>query len=171
MKVIIGSHNKAKIKAVRRAFKDHLIYRVDSPSNVSKQPTTDEETLSGAMNRTLYCHNQYPNDISIGLEGGVMLINGDLYLCNWGVLMSPLTKTITASGARIKLPQSFKSDLFAGVELSELIDAYSNKHDTRQSEGAIGIFTEGIIDRIAMFEHVALLLKGQYEHALKVKSS
>lgn len=171
MKIIIGSYNKAKIKAVRRAFKDQMINRVDSPSNVSKQPTTDEETLSGAMNRALYCHNQYPNDISIGLEGGVMLINEDLYLCNWGVLKSPLTHVITASGARIKLPHTFKKDLFAGVELSDLIDAYSNKHETRQSEGAIGIFTEGNIDRIAMFEHVVLLLKGQYEHALKIKSS
>lgn len=169
MKVIIGSHNKAKVKAIRRVFKDNIIQRIDAPSRVSHQPTRDEETLLGAINRARYCHNQYPNSLSIGLEGGVMLINEELYLCNWGVLMSPKTDMIKASGARIKLPDEFINELLKGVELSELIDAYSQKTNTRHAEGAIGIFTEGIIDRITMFEHVVLLLKGQYEHALKSK--
>lgn len=166
MKVIIGSHNKAKIKAVKRAFKNFSVEGVDSPSDVSSQPTTDKETLAGAMNRAHHCHESYPEDLSIGLEGGVMLINDELYLCNWGVLMNKNTEVIKASGARIKLPDEFVGDLFAGVELSTLIDNYSKKHNMRESEGAIGIFTEGAIDRIRMFEHVVLLLKGQYEHAI-----
>lgn len=171
MKIIVGSNNKTKLKAVRKAFNGHMIKSVDSPSKVSNQPTTDEETLLGAKNRASYCHEFHPNDLSIGLEGGVMLINEELYLCNWGVLMSPNTDVITASGARIKLPESFIDDLFSGVELSKLIDDYSKKHNTRESEGAIGVFTDGEIDRVSMFEHVTLLLKGQYEHALKTKTS
>lgn len=167
MKVIIGSHNKAKLKAVKRVFNDFAVEGIDSPSLVSDQPTTDEETLRGAMNRAKYCQKSHPNDLLIGLEGGVMLINHELYLCNWGVLMSPETEVIRASGARIKLPDAFMEDLFSDVELSKLIDDYSKKHNTREFEGAIGIFTEGVIDRITMFEHVVLLLKGQYEHALK----
>lgn len=166
MKVIIGSHNQAKITAVKLAFKGFSVEEVDSPSKVSNQPTTDEETLLGAMNRAHHCHESYPEELSIGLEGGVMLINEELYLCNWGVLMSKQTEVIRASGARIKLPDEFIDDLFAGVELSKLIDNYSEKYNTRESEGAIGIFTEGVIDRIKMFEHVVLLLKGQYEHAI-----
>lgn len=165
MKVIIGSHNQSKVKAVKRAFKNYVVEEIDSPSDVSSQPTTDSETMTGAMNRAKYCHESYPDDFSIGLEGGVMLINEELYLCNWGVLISPNTEVIKASGARIKLPNEFIDDLFAGVELSRLIDNYSNKYNTRESKGAIGIFTEGVIDRSEMFEHVVLLLKGQYEHA------
>lgn len=83
--------------------------------------------------------------------------------------MNPDTEIIKASGARIKLPHAFIDDLFSGVELSQLIDDYSKKHNTRESLGAIGVFTEGVIDRIEMFEHVVLLLKGQYDHALKNK--
>lgn len=169
MKVIIGSHNQAKLKAVKRVFKGYTVQAVDSPSKVSNQPTTDEETLLGAMNRANYLHRDYPKDLAIGLEGGVMLINEELYLCNWGVLMNPDTEIIKASGARIKLPHAFIDDLFSGVELSQLIDDYSKKHNTRESLGAIGVFTEGVIDRIEMFEHVVLLLKGQYDHALKNK--
>ena len=169
MKVMIGSYNQAKLKAVKRVFKEYIVEAVDSPSKVSNQPTTDEETLLGAVNRANYLHDSFPQDLAIGLEGGVMLINEELYLCNWGVLISPDTEMIKASGARIKLPNEFIRDLFSGVELSKLIDDYSKKHNTRESLGAIGVFTEGAIDRSTMFEHVVLLLKGQYEHKLKNK--
>lgn len=56
MKVIIGSFNQAKIKAVKQVFKDYKVEGIDSPSEVSSQPTTDEETLLGAINRANHCH-------------------------------------------------------------------------------------------------------------------
>lgn len=165
MKVLIGSRNPTKINAVKHVFEQYTVEGIDSPSKVSNQPTTDEETILGAINRAKFCHKRNKDVLSIGLEGGVMLINEELYLCNWGVLISPGGKVFKASGARIRLPDEFITDLFAGVELSVLVDNYSNKQNTREFEGAISIFTEGEINRTELFEHVVRLLKGQYEHA------
>lgn len=169
MKIIIGSLNQAKINAVKNVFKNYVVEAINSSSNISDQPMTDDETLLGAINRAKNCHKNYPTDLAIGLEGGVMLIKEELYLCNWGVLMPPNKKMIKASGARINLPLEFLSDLNAGIELSELVDNYSKKSNTRSFEGAIGIFTDDEINREQMFEHVLHLLKGQYQHVLKQK--
>src|SRR5690625_63692 len=103
MKIIIGSLNQAKINAIKNVFKANILEAVNVPSNVSYQPMTDEETLLGAMNRANNCHAIYPNHLAIGLEGGVMLINEELYLCNWGVLITPNKQIYKASGARINL--------------------------------------------------------------------
>src|SRR5690625_7260514 len=83
---------------------------------------TDEVSLFGAMMQVKYCQVIYLNILSIGLEGGVMLINEELYLCNWGVLITPNKQIYKASGARINLPNEFMKDLNEGVELSELVD-------------------------------------------------
>src|SRR5699024_8450674 len=99
----------------------------------------------------------------------VMLMNEELYLCNWGVLITPNKQMYKASGARINLPNEFIKDLNEGVELSELVDRYSEKNDTRSYEGAIGIFTDDIINREQMFEYILYLIKRQYQQELKQK--
>src|SRR5699024_7759294 len=157
MKIIIGSLNQAKINAVKNVFKANILEAVNVPSNVSDQPMTDEETLLGAMNRANNCHAISTNHLAIVLEVGVMLMNEELYLCNWGVLITTNKQMYKASGARINLPNEFIKDLNEGVELSELVDRYSEKNDTRSFEGAIGIFTDDIINREQMFEHVLYL--------------
>lgn len=43
------------------------------------------------------------------------------------------------------------------------MDEWVNKRGVRQKEGAIGIFTNGEIDRSTMFIHTLQLLKGQLD--------
>ena len=76
MKVIIGSKNPHKIDAVREIFSEsdlfgHALYEgIASPSLVSNQPRSLEETIRGAVNRAknifLDC------DYSVGIESGFM---------------------------------------------------------------------------------------------------
>ena len=42
------------------------------------------------------------------------------------------------------------------------MDSYVKKHNVRQNEGAIGIFTNGLVDRTQMFSELSTLLIGQY---------
>src|SRR5699024_7897254 len=118
MKIIIGSLNQAKINAVKNVFKANILEAVNVPSNVSDQPMTDEETLFGAMNRANNCHAIYPNHLAIGLEGGVMLMNEELYLCNWSVLITPHKQMYKASGSLINLADECMKYFNEGVELS-----------------------------------------------------
>ncbi len=162
MNIHIGSKNPTKVKAVQSAFPKACIRIQDVKSDVSAQPFSDEETRLGAINRAKQCASR--DALGIGLAGGVMYVNKHLYLCNWGALVTPEEDIYTASGARIHLPQEIAEQLHKGYELGDVIDKYAEKQAVRNKEGAIGIFTNDLIDRQIMFRHVVLLLKGQWEY-------
>lgn len=162
MQIVIGSKNIAKIKAVQSVFQTETIISLQVPSHVSPQPFSDKETRLGAMNRALECANLYPDSYCIGLEGGVMYVEKDLFLCNWGAFITPNKQIFTASGARIKLPDYIKADLISGKELGEVMGQFTKNEDVRHKEGAIGVFTNNEITRESMFAHVIHLLKGQW---------
>ncbi|MFZ0368236.1 MAG: DUF84 family protein [Halobacillus sp.] len=163
MKIYVGSQNPTKVDSVKQVFVNHDVTGMEVESRVAAQPFSDEETLEGAINRARECASMNKSNLGIGLEGGVMEIEGDLYLCNWGALVDSKENVFTASGARIALPDEIKKSLEKGKELGEVMDAYANKHEVRKNEGAIGIFTNGVIQREEMFSHVVKLLKGQWE--------
>lgn len=164
MKITIGSTNPAKIGAVQYVFSDREIKSINVPSNVSAQPFSDAETREGAINRAKQCITTQPGTIGIGLEGGVMYIENDLFLCNWGALITPEEQMFTAGGARIMLPAEIEEQITKGTELGDLMDDYAKKKDVRNKDGAIGIFTNSLVSRKEMFVHIIKLLKGQLEY-------
>ncbi|MEH6990210.1 MULTISPECIES: DUF84 family protein [Bacillales] len=166
MKIIIGSKNPAKISAVQAAFSDYEadIMSEDVLSGVNDQPFSDEETIKGAINRAYGALEISGGQIGIGLEGGVQKTEYGLFLCNWGALAEKGQPPIIAGGARIPLPDAVAERLSAGEELGPVMDDYAKKENIRKNEGAVGIFTNGQIDRSAMFSHVMKLLIGQYEY-------
>lgn len=164
VKIYVGSQNPTKIDSVKQVFSEDEVIGKDVESKVAAQPFSDEETLEGAINRARECASMNKGSLGIGLEGGVMEIDDDLYLCNWGALVDSKENVFTASGARIPLPDEIKEDLEKGKELGDVMDDYANKNDVSKNEGAIGIFTYGAIKREEMFTHVVKLLKGQWEY-------
>ena len=44
------------------------------------------------------------------------------------------------------------------------MDDYAKMKNVRKHEGAIGIFTDGVINRVEMFTHIMNLLVGQYHY-------
>src|SRR5690625_4033383 len=117
MNVTIGSKNPAKINAVQAVFPEKEIVGIKVSSNVSAQPFSDEETRKGAINRAIRSTEQNPSSMGVGLEGGVMFIDDQLFLCNWGALVTPEKARFTASGARILLPGEIADQLQQGAEL------------------------------------------------------
>lgn len=86
-----------------------------------------------------------------------------LFLCNWGAVAARGKETIIAGGARIKLPEEIAQRLRLGEELGPLMDEYSQRKNVRSKEGAIGIFTNGAVNRSDMFMHIMKMLVGQLE--------
>jgi inosine/xanthosine triphosphatase len=164
MKIIIGSKNPAKVLAVKNAFskEEAEFVPLDIPSNVNEQPFTDDETIQGAKNRAMGALLQGDGDIGIGLEGGVQETSHGLMLCNWGALASHDREPIIAGGARFLLPEEIAVRLRAGEELGPVMDDYAKMKNVRKHEGAVGIFTNGKINRVDMFTHLTNLLVGQY---------
>lgn len=166
MNIAIGTKNPVKIQAVKSAFEqaqlDADFTSYDVPSEVSAQPISDEETRLGAVNRARHAQLKDHAEVGIGLEGGVKWIEGTLYLCNWGALVTAEDTTFTAMGAGLPLPEEIAKGIEAGSELGPLMDHFTSRTGIRHAEGAIGVFTNNLITRQSMFEHIVLQLVGQY---------
>ncbi|GGK20153.1 NTPase [Caldalkalibacillus thermarum] len=179
--IYVGSENPAKIKAVEMAVA-HIIrlekercgnaftlegIRVQGhavSSGVSAQPRSDEETIQGALNRCRALKRKAPAAVCIGLEGGVQESSYGLLLTNWGALIDEAGQTYIAGGLRIPLPPEIAEAVRRGQELGTVIDRYAHQTNVRQKEGAIGILTQGYIDRSQLFRDIVLLLFGQLKH-------
>lgn len=167
MKIAIGTTNRAKVGAVTEALKDFYpdaqFIAVSVSSNVADQPFSDEETRQGAMNRALAAKEAVGADFAFGLEGGVRELDGILYCCNWGAVATN-KQVYASSGAQFMLPEEVAVHVRAGQELGPVMDRYTKQHDTRQHAGAIGVFTDGLINRKQMFIHIVQLLIGQVHY-------
>ncbi|ANU25773.1 DUF84 family protein [Planococcus versutus] len=165
IRAAIASKNPAKINAVSSVLKNIEwsvdLAAVDSDSEVSAQPFSQQETRQGAINRSKNALGNF--DIAIGLEGGVYELEGMLYLCNWGALATQEGQLYTAAGAQIPLPEEIAIELRAGIELGSIMDDYANESGIRQHKGAVGVFTSGLVNRGEMFSHIVKLLIGQYQ--------
>ncbi|MFC0270342.1 DUF84 family protein [Metabacillus herbersteinensis] len=165
MKIAIGTTNPTKVNAVKEAFASLIsaeFQAVSVASGVAEQPLSDEETISGAINRANAARLECDVTIGIGLEGGVVKTKMGYFLCNWGAIIDGNNEPIVAGGSRILLPTELGEQVFNGKELGDVMDEYTNQHNVRQNEGAIGIFTSGYVNRTEMFTHLSKLLLGQY---------
>jgi len=168
-KISIGSMNPAKIQSVETVFgTDYEVIGCSAPSGVSNQPLSDKETKQGASNRAQYLVNEKFADLAIGLEGGVMTLDDQLFLCNWGALATKQGDLLMAAGARIPLPELVKEMMNEGRELGEVMDWWTKKKNVRSHEGAIGVFTGGYVTRKMMFSEINKLLLGQF-HQLSLR--
>nr|WP_026104982.1 DUF84 family protein [Halalkalibacterium ligniniphilum] len=160
----VGSKNRAKVYAVQEILirEPIKVVSLDVPSEVAKQPLSDEETLKGAINRAKACLDSKEISLGIGLEGGVCETDYGLMLCNWGALVNRKGNVWVASGAKIPVPHHVAEALRNGEELGDIMARLTDDRDIRVKMGAVGIFTNERITRKKMFAHIVELLYGQY---------
>ena len=169
MIVYLGSKNIVKLNATKEVLEQYgfEVIGIDVDSKVSAQPKSDEETIKGAYNRAMALPE---NSFRIGLEAGVELLNGELYLTNFGVLIDQNDQVYKAGGTRIILPKEIaKLILEDNLELSDAMEQYFNTLNIKHKEGAIGYFTNNLVVRKDIFTHIVKLLYGQYLHAQETK--
>lgn len=163
MKFVLGSENQAKERAVSRVVERYIdnaiVSSVPVPSDVSAQPMSEDETRQGAINRAIAAGQ---GAYGVGLEGGVHMIAGTMYICNWGALTTPEGRLFTAAGAQIPLPEQLADEIRNGKELGDAVDLYFKKQNIRMAEGAMGMLTAQLVPRDALFEHIMQLLIGQF---------
>lgn len=163
--IAVGSTNPVKVQAVRHVFQQEggSVQGVEADSGVSAQPFSDEETKAGAVHRARECLRSNSVSIGIGIEGGVLETEEGMLSVNWGALIDGAGRQVVASGGRYPLPEEIAKGLRGGKELGELIDVFTARHDVRKKEGAVGIFTNGLVTRNELYVHLVRLLAGQYE--------
>ncbi|MDV6377506.1 DUF84 family protein [Sporosarcina sp. GW1-11] len=173
MEFVLGSENQAKLRAVVRTIDRYMgnstVSSAAVASGVNAQPLNDEETRQGAINRAVAA-SALQHTYGIGLEGGVRMIEGTMYLCNWGALATPEGQVFTAAGAQIPLPEQLADEIRSGKELGDAVDQYFKKQNIRLSEGAIGMLTAQLVPRDVLFEHIMQLLIGQLRYHAMYRS-
>lgn len=163
-KIYIGSANPVKIECTRIGFE--TVFRGNGsfefngksiPSDVSDQPMTNEETLSGATNRVKNLRSKYPDgDFFVGIEGGIQRLGNEMEAFAWVVIESNGI-TGKAQTSTFQLPPGIVDLINQGVELGQADDMVFNRKNSKQGNGAVGILTHNIIDRIEYYRHAVIL--------------
>ena len=155
-KIYLVTNNSAKIKAAKTVFNDYEIEIVSASAEI-KQPLSSEETIECAKSRV----RNLKEGIRIGLEAGTTLIDGNCFLCNYGVLIDEDDNEYIAGGTFYPLPDAIKDDLY--VSHMELKDAMKKHFGDVVTEngGTIEYLTKGNVTRVDIFIHICKLLKGE----------
>jgi inosine/xanthosine triphosphatase len=164
--IAIGSKNPVKVAAVQAVFKPifpEAWYAVTTvPSGVPDQPWGDEETRQGALNRAKAALQQNQADYGLGLEGGVIETTAGLMTCAWCAIIDTQGRVGFGGGVHILLPSMVAAGLRRGEELGPLMDRLSGEDNTKQKQGAVGILTNGLINRQSAYEQIVAMAAGPF---------
>ena len=163
IKVVVASKNPVKINCTQQAFAKVFadfeleVEGVSVPSDVSDQPMTDAETLEGAHNRAENAKAEIPNaDYWVGIEGGIDQQSGTMEAFAWIKILGK-AKAGKARTASFDLPEQIRELVNQGVELGHADDMVFKRTNSKQGNGAVGILTNGLIDRAAYYQPAVVL--------------
>jgi inosine/xanthosine triphosphatase len=157
MKIAVGSTTSAsKIRAAEavcaRAFPGAQVVAVPVASAVSAQPTSDEETVRGALHRAQEARRLGDAELGIGIEGGVHRDVWGVWMCAWVAVVDRRGREGLSCGVRFQLPPWMASRALSGEELGAMVDAFLGHGNAHEELGAIGLLTQGLVDRQAALE-------------------
>jgi inosine/xanthosine triphosphatase len=155
--IAVGSTNPVKIGAVRAViamrWPDARIEAIAVASTVRDQPFGDDETIRGALARATAAREALGADIGVGIEGGVVeQADGSMRTCAWAAIVDTSGRQGVGGSLAMQLPASVATKIREGLELGHAMDALSGAHDTKHGAGAVGILTDGLVDRQRAYE-------------------
>jgi inosine/xanthosine triphosphatase len=161
--LIIASQNPVKIRAVTQAFQamfpDEIfsIQTVSVSSDVSYQPRTDLETVTGAANRARHAAELLPQaDYWVGIEGGVADEGNEMAAFAWVYILNA-NQTGKSRTGTFFLPAAVAELVRQGEELGQADDIVFRTLNSKQENGAVGLLTGNLIDRVKLYEQAVLL--------------
>ena len=168
----VGSLNPVKISSALAGF-NRLFEGPFSasglavPSGVSEQPMSDEETLTGATNRADAVRAQDADcDFAVGIEGGITRLGGQFYTAAWIVINDAEGRVARGRSGTFALPPRVQQLVLSGMELGHANDLVFEEHNSKQSGGAVGSLTGGVISRAQLYEHAMILALVPFKNRL-----
>ncbi|PIN73939.1 inosine/xanthosine triphosphatase [Candidatus Woesearchaeota archaeon CG10_big_fil_rev_8_21_14_0_10_45_16] len=155
MKVLVGSGNPVKVKAVEEAFslffKDVIVEGINVPSGVSDQPK-NEETFRGAKQRAENLRQLHPDaDFFVGIEGGIQQLHNIWFANGVMCIIDNDGKAGFGLCPHYSLPAGIVDELMKGEELGNITTRFTNVQNEKQKGGFIGFLTEGVVDRKGLY--------------------
>ena len=156
VKIVVASRNPVKMDAVREGLSafipgDIELTGVAVDSEVSDQPMSNDETLTGALNRVKNARLLLSGaDYYVGLEGGVEETSYGLMAFAWMVIDNG-QKVGQARTAGFFLPPEVAKLVHEGMELGDADDRVFAKTNSKQQNGAVGLLTNDAITRKSLY--------------------
>jgi inosine/xanthosine triphosphatase len=160
--VVVGSTNPVKISATRtvmaRVAQGASDEGLSVPSSVSAQPFGDEETIRGALARARGAREARGADLGVGIEGGVVdASDGALRTCAWAAVAGPNGLHSVGGSLGMPLPPRVATLIRdERLELGDAMDRLTGERGTKRGRGAVGILTDGLVDRQAAYEVILI---------------
>lgn len=159
MKILVGSKNPVKIDSVKEAFANYFdeieVVGVEVDPEVSIQPINDE-TFTGAKNRALKLKvlNDSENlgaEYFVGIEGGITKQFDKWFAFGCMCVVDKEGRIGFGTSPHFELPKAVVEKLLSGIELGEVMDNIMSQQNTKQKNGAIGFFTNGVMNRKELY--------------------
>ncbi|MBK6798446.1 MAG: inosine/xanthosine triphosphatase [Acidobacteria bacterium] len=152
----VGSENPVKIgcvaESVRQYCKDARVVGVPTSSGVSHQPVSDEEMLTGALNRARQAIDNLPEaGFGVGIEGGVLDTHEGMWAYAWVVIIDRAGSIGMGQTGRFLLPEGVAILVRDGMELGDADDHFFGRSNSKQNEGAIGILSDNRVTRLELY--------------------
>jgi inosine/xanthosine triphosphatase len=171
--LVVASHNPVKIEATRRGFASMFpgrafhLHPVAVPSGVRAQSLSDAETLQGTLNRVEQAANLVPQaNYWVGIEGGVEERQGSMDAFAWIVVFAPPLLGKSRTGT-FSVPEEVAALVRQGHELAAAVEEVYQHTQVKSTTGAVGVLTEGVIDRVQLYEHALVLALVPFKHAAR----
>jgi inosine/xanthosine triphosphatase len=153
----VGSQNPVKINCVAAAITEFWpearAVGVATDSRVSQQPDSDAEMFAGALNRARAALAQVAEaDYGVGLEGGVQDGAEGMWAYAWVVIVDRAGRVGCGQTGRFLLPEGVAQLVRAGLELGAADDRFFGRENSKQQEGAIGLLSNGKLDRLQLYK-------------------
>ena len=164
----MGSTRRPKIAAVNEALQcfgsvltpdaEFEVIGVDVESGVGHTPANRQELMLGARQRA-EALTRLPQAKAwryfVGLEGGLDIVEEEggrrVFLESWAYVSDGRNGHYGRSGA-VEIPDALAREVLEnGVELSLAIDRFAGAVGIRDSEGAWGVLSSGLISRTEAF--------------------
>ena len=166
IKVVVGSQNPVKIKAVKNAFSkvfgDCEVIGVKVTSGIPDMPMNLTETIKGARNRAKKAIRKIPADFGVGLEGGLEETKVGTFICGFVAIVDCQSRWGFGKGSGLLLPEKIVQKVKKGKELGKVMDELTGETNVKQKQGALGFFTKNLIPRASGFEHTLILALARF---------
>ncbi len=168
MKVVVGSKNPVKIESVKEAFSkyfdDFEIESSNVESGVPDQPVGDD-TFTGARNRARDLMQFNPGfDFYVGIEGGIAQQFNRWFAFGCMCIIDKNGEEAFGTSPHFELPKIVTDQLLAGKELGDVMDEIMNTQNSKHKDGAIGFFTNGVMNRKELYLQGLIVALAPFVH-------
>ena len=157
MIIAVGSENPVKVRAVEEIMSNIYgsvkIFSYSVDSGVSKQPTSLEEIINGAINRARNVLLKVDNaNLGVGIEAGITpvphTISGYMDFAYCAIIDKDMRITLGASPG-FEYPPLVIDKIFTETkEVGEIFDEILHEKDVKKRMGAVGYLTHGLLNRL-----------------------